>query len=115
MRRYLIGGAIIGVLQVIDAVALYLHGGAAQGFSLAFAAVEFIWAIISLVVIFRIKHKLTRVLATAFIGYNLLGWVLSVLIVDLAAPTLVPVWYVVFCGVFGLFYGISSIYLASKP
>ena len=67
-------------LQIIDAAALYSHKGAAQGFSLVFAAVEFVWAITSLVVVFRVKHKPTRLLASVFFGYNVLGWVLSMFI-----------------------------------
>ncbi len=115
MRKYAIGGAIIGIVQIIDAAALYSHKGAAQGFSLVFAAVEFVWAITSLVVVFRVKHKPTRLLASVFFGYNVLGWVLSMFIMDRTAPTVVPMGYVIFCGLFGLAYCSSSIYVASKP
>jgi hypothetical protein len=115
MRKYTTGGAIIGLLQVVDAAALYSQRGAVHGLSLGFAAVEFVWAIISLVVAFRVKHSLTRLLAIVFFGYNVLGWVLSAFIMDRAAPTVVPIGYVIFCGFFGLAYCLGSIYVASKP
>jgi hypothetical protein len=115
MKTYPIGGAAIGIAQVIDAVVLFKNNGACESVSIALSSIEFIWAIVSLVVLIRVKHKATRLLAFAFFAYNVFGWLLAIFVVPQATSVVVPLWYVVLGGIFGLAYGASSVYVAKQP
>lgn len=115
MRTYSIGSAAIGVTQVIDAAILFKNNGACDSVSITFSSIEFIWAIVSLVALIRAKQRATRLLALAFFGYNVFGWLLAILVVPQTAPVVVPLWFVVFGGIFGLAYGVSSAYVAKQP
>jgi succinate-acetate transporter protein len=115
MHKYLIGGSVIGSMQVVDAGILYATNGAAFDLSIAFAGLEFLWAVTSLVVAVRTKHKPTRVLALVFILYNVFGWLLGMFTSTPSMPIIVPVWFVITGGIFGLIYAASSIYVAKQP
>ena len=101
-------------MQIIDAAVLCSTRGVAGGISLAFSGIEFIWAIVSLVVAIRVKHASTRILALAFFAYNAFGWVVSIFM-PLGSPPTVPLWFVILGGIFGLGYGIGSLYVRTKP
>src|SRR2546425_19119 len=101
MKRYTIGGAVVGLMQVVDAVLLAQRSGAAGGVVLAFAGLEFLWAIVSLVVAIRVSDALTRRLASIFFLYNLFGWGVSIF---LGTAATVPAWAVYAGGIFGLLY-----------
>jgi hypothetical protein len=115
MHKYSIGGIAIGIMQVVDAGILYSNNGACEGISLALSVVEFLWAIISLVVAIRVKHPPMRLLAIAFIAYNVFGWLLGVFTATPSASVIVPMWFVIFGGVFGLAYAASSFYVTKQP
>jgi hypothetical protein len=115
MRKYAIGGIAIGIMQVIDAGILYSNNGACQGISLALSGVEFLWAVTSLVVAIRVKHLPTHLLSLAFFAYNVFGWLLGVFMTTQSTPVLVPIWFVIFGGVFGLTYAGSSFYVTKQP
>jgi hypothetical protein len=115
MHKYAVGGIAIGIMQVVDAIILYSRDGACEGASLALAGIEFIWAVTSLVVAIRASHLPTRLLALAFFAYNLVGWLLGVLGNIEAAQVMVPMWFVIFGGIFGLLYTGSSVYVAKRP
>jgi hypothetical protein len=107
-------------MQIIDAVILYTHNCTLTGVSYVFGGIEFVWAIISLVIVFRIGYASTRFLAAAFVIYNLLGWIVGISLVagsDMqSTPSELPIfmWFVIVGGIFGLVYSASSIYLRSK-
>ena len=115
LRKYPSCGAAIGLMQIIDAAVLLSNRGIAGGISLALSGVEFVWAIVSLVVVFRVKHRPTRVLALAFFAYNALGWAFSIFILHPPALPTIPLWFIIFGGVFGLGYAAGSLYVATKP
>ncbi|MDD5036542.1 MAG: hypothetical protein PHE55_17495 [Methylococcaceae bacterium] len=115
MHKYSIGGIAIGIMQVIDAGIIYSNGGACKGISLALSGVEFLWAIVSLVVLIRVKQPNTRLLALAFFLYNVFGWLLSIFTATPSIPVIIPMWFVVFGGIFGIVYAASSAYVAKKP
>lgn len=102
-------------MQVVDAGILYSNNGAGEGISLALSGVEFLWAITSLVVVIRVKQLPTRLLAIAFFAYNVFGWLLSLFITTPSTSVIVPMWFVIFGGVFGLAYAVSSVYVAKQP
>lgn len=111
MRSYLIGGIAVGILQVVDAVTLSTHNPAAEGISLALSAVEILWAVVSLVICFRVRHTPTRLLALAFAGYVAIGWLLAVSVLSPYARITAPVWSVILGGLFGLAYAAASAYV----
>lgn len=115
MKKYPIGSVAIGVLQVADAFVLFLNGGAATNTTLTFASFEFLWALISLVVLIRVKQRATRVLASVFFAYNASGWLLAFFLGAGSESFTVPVWAVVFGGVFGCMYAASALYVARQP
>jgi hypothetical protein len=115
MHKYSIGGTAIGMMQVVDAGILYSNNGACEGISLALSGVEFLWAVTSLVVAIRVKHPPTRLLAIVFFAYNVFGWLLGLFVVAPSTPVIVPLWFVIFGGVFGLSYAASSVYVAKQP
>jgi hypothetical protein len=115
MHKYSIGGTAIGIMQVVDAGILYSNNGACEGISLALSGVEFLWAITSLVVAIRVKHPPTRLLAIAFFAYNVFGWLLGFFMATQSTSVIVPMWFVIFGGVFGLAYASSSVYVAKQP
>lgn len=100
---------------MVDACVLYLNRGVAGNVTLFLSSFEFLWAIVSLVVLIRVKQSATRVLALVFFAYNASGWLLSFFIDAPTAPITVPIWYVVFGGVFGAVYAASSVYVAKQP
>ena len=114
MGRYLIGSAAIGAMQVADAAILFKNNGVCGIVSLVLSLVEFGWAIVSLIVLIRAKHTPTRVLAAAFLAYNAFGWVLSFSVPQAAEVVVVPIWFVVFGGIFGVLYGAASGYAAKQ-
>ncbi len=114
MHKYLSGGITIGFLQMVDAGILYSNNGVCQDVSIAFSGVEFLWAITSLVVAIRVKHQPTRLLAIAFFAYNVFGWLLGLFMTTPSTPVIVPMWFVIFGGVFGLIYAASSTYVAKQ-
>ena len=115
MHKYSIVGIAIGIMQVVDAGILYSNNGAGEGISLAFSGVEFLWAITSLVVAIRVKHLPTRLLAIAFFAYNVFGWLIGVFMATPSTSVIVPMWFVIFGGVFGLAYAASSVYVTKQP
>jgi hypothetical protein len=115
LRKYPTCGAAVGLIEVIDAAALYCNRGVAGGISFALSGIEFVWAIVSLVVIFRVKHRPTRVLALVFFSYNALGWASSIFLIHPPALPSIPLWFVIAGGIFGLGYAAGSLYVASKP
>lgn len=115
MYKYALGGTAIGIMQIVDAGILYSNNGSCEGISLILSSVEFIWALISLVVIIRVKHLPTRWLAVAFFSYNLLSWLLAMFLATPSMPVIVPMWVVIFGGLFGLAYAASSIYIFKQP
>lgn len=115
MKKYLVGACAIGVMQVVDACILYANQGIASGVTLALSSVELIWAVVSLVVAIRVKQRATRFLAAAFFAYNAFGWLLAFFVTAPTPPVTVPIWYVVFGGLFGLSYVASSVYVAKQP
>ncbi|WP_415878124.1 hypothetical protein [Methylomonas sp. TEB] len=114
MRKYAIASSAIGVMQLIDAGILYSNNGVCEDISLVLSGIEFIWAITSLVVLVRVKHPPTRLLALAFFAYNAFGWLLSLFIISPAEPV-VPIWFVLFGGVFGMTYAASALFVAKHP
>jgi hypothetical protein len=114
MTTYPIGGVAIGIMQVIDSVILFKNNGVCENVSTALSGIELIWAIVSLVALIRVKHKATRLLALGFFAYNAFGWSLAIVMVP-QTPVVVPMWFVVFGGVFGVAYGASSVYVAMQP
>jgi hypothetical protein len=112
MHKYAVGGTAIGILQVIDSIVLYSRGGACEGASLALGGIEFIWAVTSLVVAIRVTHLPTRLLALTFFAYNLAGWLLGMQGNNETAQVMVPMWFIIVGGIFGLFYSGSSVYVA---
>jgi hypothetical protein len=115
MHKYSIGGTAIGIMQVVDAGILYSNNGAGEGISLALSGVEFLWAVTSLVVAIRVKHPPTRLLAIVFFAYNVFGWLLGWFMVTPTTSAIIPMWFVIFGGVFGLAYAASSVYVAKHP
>lgn len=114
-RKYAIGSLGIGIMQLIDAGILYSNNGVCEDISLALSGIEFMWAVTSLLVLVRVKHPPTRLLALAFFAYNTFGWLLALFIVSPATPIVVPIWLVVFGGVFGLTYAASALLVAKHP
>ena len=115
MRKYAIGGIAIGIMQIVDAGILFSNNGASEGMSLALAGVEFLWAITSLVVAIRVKYPPIRLLAIAFFSYNLFGWLLGGFMATSSMPVIIPMWFVIFGGVFGFVYAASSVYVVKQP
>lgn len=115
MHKYAVSGTAIGIMQIIDAIILYSRDDACDWASLAFAGIEFIWAVISIIVAIRASHLPTRLLALAFFAYNLVGWLLGVLVGIEATQVMVPMWSVIVGGIFGLFYTGSSVYVVKRP
>lgn len=116
MKKYPAGGTVIGVMQVVDACILYASHGVASNVTLVLSSVEFLWAIVSLVVAIRVTQRATRILASVFFTYNASGWLLAFFVTAPTSPiTVVPIWYVLFGGLFGLSYAASSIYVAKQP
>lgn len=115
MKKYSVGGIAIGIMQVVDACLLYYSHGVTSSATLVLSSIEFLWAIVSFVVLVRVKQPATRVLASAFFAYNASGWLLAFFITAPTAPITVPIWYAVFGGLFGLGYAAGSIYVAKQP
>jgi hypothetical protein len=115
MRKYPVGGIAIGIMQVVDAVILFKNDGVCESVSIALSGVEAMWAIVSLGALIRVKHKATRLLALAFFAYNVFGWLLAIFVAPQATPVVVPMWFVVFGGIFGLAYATGSAYVAKQP
>jgi hypothetical protein len=115
MKKYLVIGASVGLMQVIDAGILYAHNGVCEGISVALSIPEFLWAIVSIIVVFRVKHLPTRCAAIVFFAYNLIGWILSYSIETTDTTLIIPIWAVLTGGIFGLVYCIYCAYAASKP
>ncbi len=105
----------IGILQVVDASILYSKNGACEGVSLALSGVEFLWAITSVVVAIRVKHPPTRLLAITFFVYNVFGWLMGLFMTIPSTSFNVPIWFVIFGGVFCITYAASSFYVAKQP
>lgn len=114
MRKYAIGSAAIGAMQLVNAFALYSSNGSRGDMSLVFSIIEFLWTVVSFVVAIRIKHVPTRSLAFTFFAYNEFGWLLSALSDYSSAPVAVPMWFVVFGGFFAIAYTTGSVYVAKK-
>ena len=115
MRKYPIVGVAIGAMQVADAAILFFHECAAVPVTLAFAIIEFVWAIVSVVVLFRVTDRPTRILAGIFCAYNLVGWLLAAVVYSKAEPVTVPVCFVVFGGLFGAAYAASALRISRRP
>ena len=115
MGRYLIGSVAIGAMQVADEAILFKNAGVCGDVSLVLSLVEFGWAIVSLIVLIRTKHTPTRVLAVTFLAYNAFGWILSFSVPQATEVVVVPIWFVIFGGIFGMLYGAASAYAARHP
>lgn len=115
MKKFATGSAAIGFFQIADAAILYSNGGVCGEISTAFSFVEFLWAIAALVVIIRVKHLPTRLLAIAFFFYNLVGWVVAASMFDYSVPLVVPLGFILWGGVFGTGYAAASIHVAKQP
>jgi hypothetical protein len=113
MRWYLTAGVVMGLLQLLDAAVLILNKGHVKPYSALFAGVEFLWALTSLVLIFCTRHQPTRFLALAFFGYNAVGWILSIFVMDRTTP-IVPMWFLGISFAFGLAYAAASYYFGTK-
>ncbi len=112
MNKYATASALVGVLQVVDASNLAHNTGVATSLTMPMATVESIWAIMSLVVAIRARHRATRYLASGFILYIFTGLVGSFF---LEFPTnSIPMLAVYAGGVFGILYAAASIYVASS-
>lgn len=110
MNKYAAISAPIGLMQVVDAWYLARNTGAVTPLVTILATIEFIWAITSLAVILRVKHRPTRNLAAGFFLYNLAGWIVSFFLLN----TPLPQWTVYAGGVFGFSFAIASVYIASR-
>lgn len=115
MRKYPAGGVIIGALQAADAFVVYRNQGSPSPMTWTFAVVEFFWAIVSLVVLIRVKHGPTRVLALVFFIYNAVGWFISRSVMSPTEPIVIPMNFVMIGGAFGLIYMLWSAWVARQP
>lgn len=111
MRKLLIGNIAIGIMQIVDACILYSNNGSfANDISHLLSGIEFLWAIVSLIVAIRVKYQPVRKLAIAFFAYNVVGWLIGVILMMNGASPLVNISlvFVIFGGLFGIYFAVSS-------
>jgi hypothetical protein len=107
-RKYLAGAMGIGLLEVIDTSTLAANGGMVGAFSYMVSIVEVGWLMASIVLLFRVKHHPTRLLAHAFLAYMVFGVIIGVSIdPEQAAP--MPLIFA--GGAFGLIYAVAAAYV----
>ena len=115
MPKYPLLSAFIGIMQIFDAALLLKHHGGMSAVSMALAGVELIWAIVSLVVIFRVRDLKVRLLAAVFVAYNVAGLLYGMLWLPQSGDALiVPTAVMLAGGIFGLLFAISSAMLAFR-
>src|SRR4051812_34467892 len=113
MRTYLALSAAVGLIQIVDAGLLYADAGIPSGPSVIFFVIELLWALVSLIVLIIVKHRVSRILALCFLLYNVAGWLVGSFLVP--PSDAIPMWAVLAGGLFGLFYAGSSAYAANRP
>jgi hypothetical protein len=106
-KKYLAGAVIVGATELVDASMLIANQGEFSGFSFVVSLLELFWVVVTLVVVFRTRHRPTRILAVAFIAYFVFGIALSMSVDD---AKVVPMWAVLVGGLFAAAYGGGSTY-----
>jgi hypothetical protein len=110
-QKYVVGATAIGVMQVIDAVILIVNSGVVGSATLVLSTIEFVWAVVSIFALIRLKHPRTRILAIAFIAYNVFGWIVGALAAISSHTEATPMWAVYVGGAFGLAYAVGAAYI----
>ena len=104
-KHYLSGAIIIGIAQSIDSLVALTN--IYNVFTTAFSLIELTWFLVSVfyLLVFRCQ-QFSQLLPTLYIVYYLFGWFYgSYLLTIQLQPTLIlPVWYKLFAGVFGVGY-----------
>jgi len=115
MPRYPLPSAFIGIMQIFDAYFLLKNHGVAGGVSMALSLVELIWLIVSVVVIFRVKALMTRMLAGGFVAYYIGSLVYGMFwLPQLGDPLVVPTAVTIAGGVFGMVFAVCSALLTFR-
>ena len=115
MRKYPAGGVVVGIVQAAEAFTVYRNQGVVGQTNVVVTFVELLWAVVSLVVLIRVKHRPTRVLAAVFVLYNIAGWILSADVDTSTLPVVIPLRYALIAGVFGVVYALWSLWIARQP
>ena len=102
-KKYIAGCMVIGLFQTVDS--LVAIAGIKNNLTTAFSLIELLWFLVTLVFFLAFKYKgLSVVLPSAYAVYYLFGWFYGSYLLSQEAELVLPLWYMVFAGLFGIFY-----------
>lgn len=116
---FAVGSAAVGLAQLLDSVALARRNGLAQGWHLAFSALEYVWAAACLGVLLLAETSwCTKLLAQVFVAYIpvavLVAWISDPKLLTRASDAVaVPMPAVWLGGVFGVVYASLAVAIGS--
>lgn len=112
---FLYASIALALIQVLDARVLVRNGGKCGTPQRIFAFVEYVWAGVSIWVLRQTTNQPLHFLASAFIVYVVVFFLVGLYLVANKKPStvLVPRWTAIAGGAFGLFYCVSSAFVAS--
>jgi uncharacterized membrane protein len=115
MPKYPLLSAFIGIMQIFEAAFLLRDNGSFGAATIAFAGIELIWAIVSVVVLFKAQDRVIRGLAGVFVAYNMLGWIACLMMPQSGEHYTLPLTAIIVAGVFGIVYAMGSMVIAYRP
>lgn len=99
---------LVGLVQVIDAIALYKAKGLPTNVSAITTAIEFLWVVVCVFFLSKTYlDGLSFIMPLTYITYNLLGWVYAA-ISGVGTKTPIPNWFIIFGGLFGIYYAVGN-------
>jgi len=105
-NKYLAGCLVIGIFQSIDSLVALAE--IKNGYTTAFSLLELLWFLCSLFFLLVFKQKqLSLLLPLIYITYYLFGWFYGSYLLmnaDGANELVLPIWYKVFAGLFGVLF-----------
>ena len=111
-KKYLSGAMVIGIAQSIDSIIAL--AGMHNSVTTAFSLIELCWFLVSMLYFVSFYQKNFSIkLPLIYLIYYLFGWfygsyLLSVVAAD--SGLIIPTWYMLFAGFFGIFYFSYSYY-----
>ena len=110
-QKYVIGSVVVGVVQVIDALLALAASGNFNDVSLIPTMIEFLWVIVSLVVLLRKASRFVKALSAVFVTYNVVGWIIGAVKMEELAAGVLPLWMLYASLVFGALFVAASVFV----
>lgn len=116
---YLIISIIIGFIVIFDGYILYFKTpGFITTISGLTSTVEFVWAVVSIVALFKLNFTGLQILIpSVYVAHNVFGWIYGVVAyksnTGAGEDVVIPAWYALFGMIFGIVFTILCLIIVS--